>query len=424
MTRSKLRAAWRRRRPSSISRAAGRIPAAGWFAGAGALAAFLGCGSLMTEAPDSGDLFDAPLPGLPSELNAMFVEGDANFERVFTAADGLGPIFNQPACASCHSGDGRGSRTETLVRFSRGADLAVGEGGPQFQDKAIPGVPLERIPAGADVSTRLPPPVFGMGLIEAIPEATILALEDPGDADGDGISGRANRVMADAYVPDSEVGAGAGPQLGRFGRKASVSTLLAQVTSAYHQDMGITSDYVVTENPHPQAGGVAIGDQVADPEIPSSDVLETVVYVRLLAPPARGEITPTVSEGERLFAEVGCATCHVPSMRTGPSDVAALSDVDVPLYSDLLLHDMGEALADNRPDGEASGLEWRTAPLWGTRLVRDFLDGQAFFLHDGRAATLDEAILLHGGEAQAARDGFAALSGDSRQAIIAFLESL
>ncbi|MFN0149574.1 MAG: di-heme oxidoredictase family protein [bacterium] len=390
--------------------------------GVGAFGA--GCGDLLTQEPSPGDLFDAPFDDLPPALNAAFVEGDENFGRTFIPHDGLGPIFNQPSCAACHSGDGRGTPREALVRFSRGGDLAFGEGGPQLQDKAIPGVPVERLPEGVETSTRLPPPVFGMGLIEAIPEDVILALADPDDADGDGISGRPNLVYAETYVPASEIGGGDGLQLGRFGRKASVSSLLNQVVAAYHQDMGVTSDFLPVENPHPQAGAVALGDQVADPEIPASDVLETVVYMRLVAPPRRGPITPRVAAGEAAFTQIGCAKCHVPVLETGPNDIAALSEKPVELYSDLLLHDMGEALADNRADGEATGREWRTAPLWGTRLVRDFLDGQAFFLHDGRAVTLDEAIRLHGGEAAGARDAYAAMDADARANLIAFLESL
>ncbi len=383
-----------------------------------------GCGDLLTETPPVGDDFESPFEGLPQELNAMFAEGDANFDRVFTVDEGLGPILNQPACGSCHPGDGRGTPEEALVRFSRGADVVLGEGGPQLQDKAIPGVTAETLPLGVDTSVRLPPPVFGVGLIESIPAESILARADPGDADGDGISGRPNLVYAASYVPEEMVGGGVGILLGRFGRKASVTSLLQQVVAAYHQDMGITTDFLPVENPHPQAGGVALGDRAADPEIPASEVLETMVYIRLLAPPARGAITPRVLQGEALFEQLRCSGCHVPSLRTGPNAVAPLDRVSVTIYSDLLLHDMGPGLADNRPDGDATGTEWRTAPLWGTRLVRQFLGGRAFFLHDGRATTLDEAIRLHGGEAEAPRDGYVELDSAGRDALIAFLESL
>ena len=390
----------------------------------GVALALTGCETLLTDLPTAGDDFETPLDGLSGDLNAAFVRGDENFEKAFTVGDGLGPIFNNVGCEGCHPGDGRGTPELGFFRFSNGSDLAEALGGPQHQDKAIPGIPVEAIPDGVDRSFRLPPPVFGVGLIEAIPAATIVAKADPDDADGDGISGRVNRVMPPDFVPGSHVGGGPGLQLGRFSRKAQVSSLVEQVAAAYQQDIGITSDFMPQENPHPQAGGVALGDGVSDPEIPASIVLETVLYVRLLAPPARGESTAEVQQGEGVFSEIGCADCHTPVLRTGPSPVPQLSEVDAHLYSDLLIHDMGPDLADNRPDGDATGQEWRTAPLWGTRLVADFLGGNRFFLHDGRARTLHDAIEYHGGEAGGSRDLYRGLSESDRQALIAFLESL
>jgi CxxC motif-containing protein (DUF1111 family) len=149
-----------------------------------------------------------------------------------------------------------------------------------------------------------------------------------------------------------------------------------------------------------------------------------VVYVRLLSPPKRGEITPDVQQGDTLFKQIGCASCHVPTMRTGIHRIPQLSEKDANLYSDLLIHDMGEELADNRPDGSADGREWRTAPLWGTRLVADFTGGVPFYLHDARATTLIDAIRPHGGEAQQSKEAFFKLSEADQQALIAFLESL
>ncbi len=395
----------------------------------------LGCDTLMTETPPAGDDFESPFDGMSHDLNLAFAAGDENFERFFTVEEGLGPIFNNVGCEGCHPGDGRGTPDLGFFRFSQGGDLALGLGGAQHQDKAIPGIPLETIPAGVDSSFRMPPPVFGVGLIEAIHPDTIEALEarqnaDTGTAEDDGITGRINWVTAPDFVPESHVGGGAGPQLGRFSRKAQVSSLLQQVAEAYQQDIGITSPFIPAENPHPQAGGVAIGDNVPDPEIPASTVLETVLYVRLLAPPARGEETAEVLRGEAIFAEIGCATCHIPTLETGASPVPQLSNQNADLYSDLLLHDMGDGsngLADNRPDGDASGREWRTAPLWGTRIVADFLGGQAFYLHDGRAQTLEEAIRYHGGdgsEARPSKEEFDKLPAGEKQALIAFLESL
>lgn len=393
-------------------------------AGIGLLA--WGCGKLMTRSPNGPDTLDSPLSGLSNTLNAAFVSGDDNFGHIFTVREGLGPIFNQPACLSCHPGDGRGKTTDgLLIRFSRGDDKLPLLGGPQLQDRAIPGIEPETLPPGVNTSRRLPPPVFGMGLIEAIPEETILALADPGDRDGDRISGRPNMVEPAEWIPPTEIGGGPGPRLGRFSRKAQVSSILQQVAEAYHQDMGITSDFLPEENPHPQQGGaVAAGDRVPDPEIPARIVLETVTYVRLLAPPRRGEITDEVRKGEALFSGLGCAKCHVPTLRTGPSPVAQLNNVPVNLYSDLLLHDMGPDLADNRPDGQADGYEWRTAPLWGLRLVAENLGGRPVYLHDGRTSDLAEAVRLHGGEAANARGLFVSLNDADRRALLAFLNSL
>lgn len=386
--------------------------------------ALIACDGLLTESPDPGEVFDGPIDGLPDELNRMFVRGDENFDAVFTAANGLGPIFNQPSCASCHPGDGRGTPAQALLRFSVGSDLVRRLGGPQLQDKAIAGSQPETLPGGVDTSLRLPPPVFGMGFIEAIPASTILALADSVDANADGISGRINWVLSSDFVPETEVGGGPGWQVGRFGRKASVSALIEQVTSAYHQDIGITSDLLPIENLNVQAGGAGVGDAVADPEIASNIVNETTMYVRLLAPPAPGTSNQRTQDGAGIFNQVGCASCHVPLLKTGPHPIRALANVEVALYSDLLLHDMGPGLADNRPDGSATGTEWRTAPLWGTRLVAKFLNGEVFYLHDGRARSIDQAIRYHGGEASLARTGYENLTDDERAALIAFVESL
>lgn len=392
--------------------------------GAAVLVVAGACADLTTEAPLEGDVFDGPLPGLTLEELAAFVRGDEEFGRAFSPAEGLGPIFNNVSCASCHSGDGRGRVENALTRFSLGNTLAGQLGGPQLQDKAIPGAVAEVLPSGVEVSVRLPPPVFGVGLIEAIPDATILALADPTDSDGDGISGRPNWVNPAAFVPVAEPGGGLSPQLGRFSRKAQVSSLLQQTVEAYHQDIGITSDFLPVENVNPLAGTPTdAADHVDDPEVSQSTVRAVVHYIRTLAPPAPGADTPERMRGRDLFVALRCSTCHVPQLVTGPNPIAALAHQPVTLYSDLLLHDMGDALADNRPDQSASGREWRTAPLWGLRLMRDFLNGDAFLLHDGRARTIEEAILFHGGEAQEASAGFASLDPTDRAALLDFVGS-
>jgi CxxC motif-containing protein (DUF1111 family) len=402
-----------------------RSLASGAIAVSVALASVGACSELATQAPQDGDVFDAPIDGLTQAELAAFARGDAEFERRFAPATGLGPIFNNASCASCHSGDGRGVLDNALQRVGDTTDEFLRPfGGPQIQDKAIPGAEAERVPDGAMVSLRLPPPVFGVGLIEAIPEETILAHADPNDANGDGISGRPNWVRAAPWVPANEPGAGEALRIGRFGRKAQTSNLLQQVTEAYHQDVGITSEFLPLENGNPLSSvPVEAIDQVPDPEIPAATVQAVTHYIRALAPPAPGEETSVRAEGRALFAQVKCASCHVPTMRTARSVLPALSNREVTLYSDLLLHDMGDALADRRPDGQATGREWKTPPLWGLRLMRRFLNGQSLLMHDGRARSVEDAIILHGGEAQRSRDLFSALTPAQRQALLDFVES-
>lgn len=386
-----------------------------------ALGGLLSCRDLLTEAPDDADLFDAPVPGLSADERAAFVRGDVEFGRRFSPATGLGPLFNDVSCASCHSGDGRGRPENALSRIGGVGDGFLRSlGGPQIQTRAIPGAIAERVPTGVPVSLRLPPPVFGGGLIEAIPVGAILALADSADANTDGISGRPNWTRPAFYVGPHEPGGGSGMQLGRFGRKASVSSLLQQTVGAYHEDMGVTSPQLPDENVDALASPP---DAAADPEVPASTVMAVVHYLRTLAPPAPGADSPARLQGRALFQQVQCAACHTPRFTTGASPVSALANREVDLYSDLLLHDMGPELADNRPDEGASGREWRTAPLWGMRLMRQFLNGEAFLLHDGRARTIDEAIRLHGGEAAGSRDAYQRLTTEQRAAIIAFVES-
>jgi CxxC motif-containing protein (DUF1111 family) len=396
-----------------------------WLVPGIAAGLLVACAQLFTEAPAAGDVFDGPLDGLtPAEL-AAFVRGDGEFERRFAASTGLGPIFNNVSCASCHSGDGRGVLENALTRIG-GVDDEFLEllGGPQIQTRAIPGAVPEQIPADVALSLRLPPPVFGVGLIEAIPDATLLALADPDDRDGDGISGRANLVRSAPFVPLHQPGSGERSVVGRFGRKAQTATLLEQVATAYIQDIGITSDFIPVEIRNASASvETESADRVADPELPASTVLAVVHYLRTLAPPEPAPDDDAIRAGRTLFTRIGCGGCHVPTLRTGSSAIAAIANRDVQLYSDLLLHDMGDGLADRRPDGDASGREWKTPPLWGLRLMRAFLDGRALLLHDGRASSVEEAILLHGGEARASRDAFAALNAAERSQLLRFVES-
>ncbi len=383
--------------------------------------------------PDDTTLLDGPLDGLTPPETAAFLRGDAQFARRFSVAEGLGPTFVATSCDTCHPGDGRSHPELALVRFGRlvegGAfDPMTEQGGPQLQSRAVPGQAPERVPEDATGVTRfLAPQVSGLGLVEAVPDATLLALADPNDADGDGISGRPQEIvptvaLADMFARDVALPTGVGtstPYVGRFGRKASATTLLHQTLTAYVQDMGITTPF----------NGVSLlaGSEVLDAgfEIDAAEVADVTVYLRTLkAPPRRNAGDTRVTEGERVFGELGCSTCHTASMVTGPSVIAVLAHVTFAPYSDFLLHDMGPELDDGYTEGIALPSEWRTTPLWGLGLAAQSQGGQGFYLHDGRAHSFAEAIGYHGGEAAASRSRFDALAEDDRRALYAFLESL
>lgn len=390
----------------------------------------LSCSELLTEAPPQNEVLDGQVAGLSPAQARAHIAGDEAFSELFTPTTGLGPVFNQTSCEGCHPGDGRGHPATNLRRFGRmtatGFDYMREHGGPQLQDRAIPGYPAEQLPANiTGLSERGGPLVSGLGYIEALPDAAILAHEDPNDADGDGISGRANFVHAPEYLMlGTEKIIREGKYLGRFGRKATAINLLQQTAGAYLNDIGVTSEFEPVELFNPVLGN-HVGDNVPDPEVSTETVNNVVFYLQTLhAPARRNENDATVRAGERIFAEIKCTSCHIPELQTGASAITPLAFQKVALYSDLLLHDMGPALADNYPEGEASGSEWRTTPLWGLGNVGNVLGGTPFYLHDGRTSDLGEAIRLHGGEAQAARDRFVHLNENDKAALLAFLQSL
>ena len=358
------------------------------------------------------------LLGLSATQKADFATGRAEFVNVETPEGGLGPIFNDVSCVACHfqGGVGGGSRV-VVTRFGRVTDGVfdplVELGGPLLQRQAIAPAFLETVPAAANVlARRMSTPLFGAGLIEAIPDATLTAraaLVKP-----DGVKGKA------ALVQDVVSGS---MRVGRFGWKAQVATLQAFSADAYLNEMGVTGRFFPVENaPNGDRALLAASDKVLDPEdalaagVTKSDSDVAADFMRLLAPvpplAGAGASTP----GAAVFREVGCVVCHVPSLRTGPSPIAALANKTVGLYSDLLLHDMGK-LGDGIAQPPATMTEMRTAPLWGLR-VRDR------YLHDGRASTLDMAILAHDGEAKIARDRYAKLTPAKRNALMSFLASL
>jgi CxxC motif-containing protein (DUF1111 family) len=361
---------------------------------------------------------------------ATHLAGDAEFARTFGPAEGLGPLFVSTSCESCHIGDGKGHPVTTLTRFGRYAgdtfDPLLDLGGPQLQHRSIPGYPIEAIPVQATGVTRLmPPAVTGLGYLEAVSGATLLALADPNDADGDGISGVPNWIDPPDFLPSApDLTDPQGRRIGRFGKKASAVSLLHQTVGAYLNDMGITTDEL-PEDQHNVQAGPATGDLVLDPEVSTAVVQNVVFYLRTLkAPPRRDETDAQVVAGSRLFAEIGCDRCHIPMLSTGPSEIEALRDQVIYPYTDLLLHDMGPDLDDGYTEGTAKTFEWRTAPLWGLGLAADSQGGSAFYLHDGRATSLADAIRYHGGEATRSRQAFEQLGAEAQDQVITFLFSL
>ena len=405
------------------------------------LVVLLGCDSLATSAPPDDEVLAGTLPGLTGAQVAQHARGDEEFARVFGTADGLGPIFVAPSCESCHVGDGKGHPLFNLTRFGRstpdGFDHMRSYGGPQVQNRAIQNYMAEAMPGGVTgYAVFIAPIVTGLGYLEAVPDQTLLDIEDPDDLDGDGISGRVQLVDETDIVAEigrlEDVLDGSlppkvrvdGKLIGRFGKKASAISLLHQTVTAYHEDMGITSDVLPVDPVNRQVGGFA-SDGVADPEVTSSAVQAVVFYLRTLkAPPRRVDGSPEAQAGEALFAQAGCARCHLTVMRTGPSTIAALNNAEFRPYTDLLLHDMGPDLDDGYTEGRAATSEWRTAPLWGIGLAEASQGGMGFFLHDGRARSLREAIELHGGEGSSSRSAFRALSSAQQEQVLAYLRSL
>jgi len=357
-----------------------------------------------------------PLVGLSAEERERFEKGRVEFQRLFTPETGLGPLFNADSCGECHEDrvpGGPGDEVEVHVAAFDAAtgfcDPLVEHGGPVIQQQTTPalqealGIESEPIPAEATARAgRSSPDVLGFGLLDAVPDAFILMRSDPNDRDGDGISGRPNRFLDG--------------RLGRFGRKALVPTLHEFNAGAFTIELGITSPEVPTEETiggDPIPAGV---DPLPEPEIDQRALDLADDFVRFSAPPEPRRLTSAAKRGKKIFARIGCDSCHVVTLETGDSPVQALRYKKVNAYSDLLLHDMGPALADICL-GQAAPSEFRTEPLMGLRLSESFL-------HDGRAKSIEEAVRLHGGEATRTRDEFIALSDREREALLGFLESL
>ncbi|MDI1256761.1 MAG: di-heme oxidoredictase family protein [Flavobacterium sp.] len=409
--------------------------------------------------------YNSPAANLTGDDLDNHFTGDVLFEGSFVTAPapinpGLGPIYNNAACINCHPRDGRArhptninSANGFLVRTSipgmdaHGGPNPVPGFGLQIQNRGISGYlpeaayqvtytektetfsdgttvvlrkpvvtltnPYMALPAGMMLSPRLGTPIFGLGLLEEIPEANLLANQDINDTNADGISGKAN------YVWNPVTGM---MQLGRFGWKANTASIMAQCASAYVEDMGITNPFFQNESGFDQSNGQ--DGLTDDPEIPMSILNQVALYCKTLAVPAPRDIDQqNVKNGAKIFDQLECAKCHTPKQQTGSSSVSALSNQTFFPYTDLLLHDMGEDLSDNRPDFLASGTEWKTRPLWGIGLT-NLVNGHTDFLHDGRAKNIEEAILWHGGEAMNAKEKYKKLSAKQRSDLLAFVNSL
>ena len=421
-------------------------------------------GGATTISDATSKAFANPAPNLSAESFALHMEGDVAFGAKFVTApapvnSGIGPLYNNVSCVSCHTSDGRGTPprngeelSSMLFRVSipgtspdGGPNPAPGYGG-QLHPRSTYGCSAEgtvritytevqgafpdgeiyslrqptytivnnytALPAGIMLSPRVAPPVFGLGLLEAIPENVLTANVDESDANKDGISGRANYVF-DVVNKKTAIG--------RFGLKSNMPNLHQQNAGAYNGDMGVTSSVFPDEN--------CVGQVQAIPAHPvevDDKTLDAVVhYTRTLAVPARRSTTDeTVKRGKQLFMQANCSGCHTPTLTTGTvPGLPEVSNQTIHPYTDLLLHDMGDGLSDGRPDYLATGNEWRTTPLWGIGLT-ELVNGHSNFLHDGRARNYVEAIMWHGGEATNARDYFKKLPKGDRDAVVAFLRSL
>ncbi len=379
------------------------------------------CKKVMPEAPADNAILDGPVEGLSSEEKLQFIQGDVAFnDEVFTVETGLGPIFVANSCGSCHAGDGKGHPFTSLVRFGQrdnSGNKYLHLGGPQLQNRAIPGYSPEAIPDGATSSRILPPANTGLGYLDAVSDADILAMADPDDIDDDGISGVPNWVKTPEYCqyrPESIEQNG--KHIGRFGRKGAAYDLHQQTANAYNQDMGINSTF----EPYDTYSGLE-----HDPEVSNATLHAVVFYLRTLkAPIQRNADDFDVVAGKNIFKKIGCESCHRSELKTGDYKIPVLANKTFHPYTDLLLHDMGPGLDDHYTEGSATSAEWRTPALWGLGLSMNSQGGNYFLMHDGRASTIEAAILLHGGEGQKSKTSYERLGVSERKQLMKFLESL
>jgi CxxC motif-containing protein (DUF1111 family) len=379
------------------------------------------CEKVLPNAPSDDEILDGPVAGLNSAQSAQFLRGDIAFnDEIFTSATGLGSIFVASSCGSCHAGDGKGHPSTTLTRFGQIDETGnnfLQQGGPQLQNRALPGFIPEQIPVGATSSKFTPPANTGLGFIELVSDADILAMADPLDTNGDGISGVPNYKVYPAYLKEFPNAIPQGDKyICRFGKKAGAYNLLHQTVNAYNQDMGITSSFEPLD---------VYSHQEIDPEVSNQTVNDVVFYLQTLkAPVQRNQQDAEVKYGQQVFINIGCENCHKQTLKTGTSPIAALSNQEFHPYTDLLLHDMGSGLDDGYTEGSAKTYEWRTPALWGLGLSPNSQGGKYFLLHDGRATSIEDAIIMHGGEGTSSKQKFEHLSPADRNALLNFLKSL
>lgn len=385
------------------------------------ITAIVACQKILPKAPPEDALLDGPVEGLSYEEQRRFLAGDVAFnDEIFTSANGLGPVFVATSCGSCHAGDGKGHPFTTLTRFGQvdsTGNKFLHLGGPQLQNRALPGYMPEQIPSGATFSNFMPPANTGLGFLELVTDADILAMADPTDVNGDGISGVPNYEYLPPFVtPFTNAIARNGKYIHRFGKKAAAYNLLQQTVNAYNQDIGITSTF--------QPKDVYTGLNI-EPEVSDVTVHHVVFYLQTLkAPIQRNQNDADVIKGKNTFIQTGCEGCHKQTLKTDISTIAPLSNKTFHPYTDLLLHDMGPGLDDGYTEGSAKTAEWRTPPLWGLGLSPNSQGGKYFLLHDGRAKSIEEAIVLHGGEAQQSKNKFIQLSTQDKNNLLKFLASL
>lgn len=381
----------------------------------------IGCKKIMPPTPKDDELLDGPVEGLSTAETQQFLKGDVAFnDDIFTPQNGLGPIFVANSCGSCHAGDGKGHPFTTLTRFGQidsTGNQYLSLGAPQLQNRAIPGYTPETLPSGVGFSKILPPANTGLGFLDAVSDADLIAISDPKDADADGISGVPNWVNVPSYcqLRANTISQG-GKYIGRFGKKGAAYDLLQQTANAYNQDMGINTSF----EPYDTYSKLEV-----DPEVTNTTVHNVVFYLKTLkAPIQRNQNDGEVQSGKQIFMSIGCEKCHKAELKTMASSIAELSNKTFSPYTDLLLHNMGSGLDDNYTEGSAKTYEWKTPALWGLGLSKNSQGGNYFLMHDGRAQSIEAAIQMHGGEGQQSNTNFQNLSESEKQKLIKFLESL